>query len=84
MAQNPPTSTPSTPTAEPGWQTTEWWAVVITMFIGLLTALGVIHVNVGDPAVASMIQLVAGLLAMAVPAAAYAVGRSLRKAGTQG
>lgn len=72
------------PTAEPGYLTTEWWATLVAMLVGLLTALGVIHVNVGDPVVASEIQLVGGLLAMVVPAAAYAIGRSLRKSGTPG
>jgi len=96
MAQNPspasPVTSPEPPilfpklpaTAEPGWTTTEFWATVATMLIGLLATLGVIHVNVGDPAVANEIQVIAGLLAMVVPAAIYALGRSIRKSGTQG
>jgi hypothetical protein len=71
-------------TAEPGWATTEWWATLVAMLVGLLTLLGVVHVDVGNPLVASEIQVVGGLLAMIVPAAAYAVGRSLRNSGTQG
>jgi hypothetical protein len=96
MAQNPTSTPPVTPsegpilfprlpaTAEPGWTTTEFWATLLSMFVGLLTTLGVIHVNIGDPAVANEVQVIAGLLALVVPAVAYAIGRSIRKSGTQG
>jgi len=84
-SEEPPILSPKMPaTAEPGWATTEFWATVISMFIGLLATFGVIHVNVGDPAVASEVQMIAGLLAVVVPAVAYAIGRSIRKSGTQG
>ena len=84
MAQNPTPAPSSTPTAEPGYTTTEFWVTILTMLIGLLTTLGVIHVNVGTAAVNVAVQELAGLLAMFVPAGLYALGRSIRKSGTQG
>jgi len=77
-----PVPVTAAPPAEPGYTTTEWWATVLTMFVGLLTTLGVIHVNVGSSVVAGEIQTGAGLAAMVVPAGIYAISRGIRKVGT--
>ncbi|MDQ6919096.1 MAG: hypothetical protein M3Z98_07025 [Candidatus Dormibacteraeota bacterium] len=70
-----------TPTIRRGYKTTEFWVTVLTAVVGLLVTLGYI-----DPAqahgagLAAAIQVVGGILGMAVPVAVYAISRALVKA----
>lgn len=89
MAISPPTTVtgqivPSSPTAEAGQTTTEFWAAQITAVVAqvlsLLTLFGAIHVTAQEQG------LIVAILQSTVVLAegAYAVSRGLRKAGTQG
>jgi hypothetical protein len=69
------------PTIKAGYKTTEFYVTVLTALVGLGVATGFI-----DPAQAhgaglvAAIQIAAGLLAMVIPAATYAISRGLAKA----
>lgn len=63
-----------------GWQTSEFYVTLLTQVVGLLVLAGVIHVNAGDPTVVALIQDIAGILAVVVPAGVYALARAHTKA----
>jgi len=62
--------------AEEGLKTTEFWVTVITMIIGCMVAFRVMDDKQG--------QAIAALVSLVVPQAFYALGRSIRKQGTNG
>jgi hypothetical protein len=72
----PPSSVVIPPTAEPGYQTTEFWGKLAVQVIGLLTLVGVIHLGPDQT------QAIVGIVALVGPEAAYAIARGLRKQGT--
>lgn len=64
------------PSAEPGWQTTEFWKSFVIASLGLLTMFGIIHPASAD------VDTVAGGLAAVLPTVAYIISRGIRKQGT--
>jgi len=69
---------PSTPPAEPGYLTSEFWMAVVVQLISLLLLFGVIHIT------NAQVQAIVGVAGLVVPQALYAISRGIRKAGTPG
>jgi hypothetical protein len=63
-------------TAEPGYQTTEFWGKVFVQFVGLLTLFHVIHFT------NDQLQAVLGFGGLIIPELFYAISRGIRKAPT--
>lgn len=63
-------------TAEPGWQTTEFWLSLVAAILGALTEFHVISFT------SSQTQSIIGLVGMVVPIGLYALSRGLRKQHT--
>lgn len=79
----PNASDPTTPAAaEPGYTTTEFWAMMVSNAVALVSAtladFGVVHLTQAQDADITGLAL----LAITVGSAAYAIGRSIRKSGT--
>ena len=62
------------PAAEPGWQTTEFWATLATMLVSFLASAGVFTQ-------ADVVRL-GGLITAAAAIVGYAISRGIRKSGT--
>ncbi len=83
MAPNAdPTTIPLPGAAEPGYTTTEFWAMVVSNGIALVSAtladFGVVHLTQAQDADITGLAL----LAITLGTGLYALGRSLRKSGT--
>lgn len=79
----PNASDPTTPAAaEPGYTTTEFWAVMVSNAIALISAtladFNVVHLTQQQDADVTGLAL----LAITVGSAAYALARAIRKSGT--
>lgn len=64
------------PSAEPGWQTTEFWVTLATMLVSFLASAGVLDS-------AASVRL-GGLITGAAAIVGYALARGIRKSGTPG
>jgi len=82
MAPNADPATVNPGSAEPGYTTTEFWAVMISNAVALgsatLADFGVVHLTQAQDADITGLAL----LAITIGTAAYALGRSIRKHGT--
>lgn len=63
------------PTAEPGYATTEFYVTIVSMVVGFLTQLGVIHVGANVDQISALVEMVG-------PVVGYAISRGIRKRGT--
>lgn len=71
----PPTTTPA---AEPGYTTTEFWGTESTSLLAFLVAMNVVHITT------TQTQTIVGFTTMAAAQIAYAISRAIRKSGTPG